>query len=509
MRRLILGLVLMMGGCEYAAPSGITCGVSDSRVGFQCVDGYWVATGQADTSFPDVGDGGNNGSDLGTDLGSDLGTDTGLTDVTLPDMTDGGDEEMGCTPPTVAEFCQALGKNCGTVTGTDACGVERTEECGTCVAPNECQADNVCTCTAESDVAFCSRLGKDCGDVTLADNCGVVRTVNCGVCDGNETCGEQAPNVCGCPCLIGGTCFADGAPNPANACQACDPDASTTDWTTMTGTSCNDGDNCTINDTCDASAVCAGSTKNCSVANTECRVGVCDPSNGNCVGEPVADNTACSADAFSCTSDVCLAGLCEHPLNPGNCMIDNACVAAGATRPGNVCEKCDPMVSATSWTPNNGVSCNDGFLCTTNDVCTNRVCGGTLEGCFINDACVAEGAPRDATSCFVCDSSANPSTYTALPLGSDCPVEDSLTCTTQACGLNGTCERVIDLGFCVIDNACVGSGVENPNNNCQVCNPLVSQTAWSNRVNGTTCDVGGCVCTNGECRKTSNNQLCL
>jgi peptidoglycan/xylan/chitin deacetylase (PgdA/CDA1 family) len=56
----------------------------------------------------------------------------------------------------------------------------------------------VTTCTPESNTAFCSRLGKNCGTVSGTDNCGDPRTVtSCGTCTSPQVCG--ASNVCQAP----------------------------------------------------------------------------------------------------------------------------------------------------------------------------------------------------------------------------------------------------------------------------------------------------------------------
>ena len=54
-------------------------------------------------------------------------------------------------------------------------------------------------CGAESNAQFCSRLGKNCGSVTGTDNCGAARTVSsCGACTAPATCGGGGTaNVCG------------------------------------------------------------------------------------------------------------------------------------------------------------------------------------------------------------------------------------------------------------------------------------------------------------------------
>jgi cysteine-rich repeat protein len=99
----------------------------------------------------------------------------------------------------------------------------------------------------------------------------------CQVCDPGVSQTSWSPVVCpgdgltctlddcvdgGCPyavlagnCLIGGTCYAHGDPNPFNLCQACDAD----DPRVWTGVSspCDDGDSCTHDDRC-VSGSCLG-----------------------------------------------------------------------------------------------------------------------------------------------------------------------------------------------------------------------------------------------------------
>jgi hypothetical protein len=109
----------------------------------------------------------------------------------------------GCTPQSDAALCTSRGKECGSLTATDNCGVTRTATCpGTCTAPSSCGGgglSNVCGCTSETSPQFCQRLGKTCGTVTANDNCGVSRTTSCGSCFSPQTCGGSGvPNTCGC-----------------------------------------------------------------------------------------------------------------------------------------------------------------------------------------------------------------------------------------------------------------------------------------------------------------------
>src|SRR6185437_6043482 len=116
-------------------------------------------------------------------------------------------------------------------------------------------------------------------------------------------------------CYIGGTLYAPGDVNPANACQACQPASSTTAWSTVNeGGPCDDGNTCTLGDTCQG---------------------------GLCAGANASDGTACD-DGNACTlGDTCQGGTC-----------------------------------AGSYAPD-GTACDDGNPCTLGDACQGGVCAGT------------------------------------------------------------------------------------------------------------------------------------
>lgn len=89
-----------------------------------------------------------------------------------------------------------------------------------------------------------------------------------GTCDGAGHCSAAGDgdvdadtgNACGVTaCAIAGICYAAGTPNPATPCQTCDPSAAKAVWTNRSfGTSCNDGDPCTKDETCDGAGACKG-----------------------------------------------------------------------------------------------------------------------------------------------------------------------------------------------------------------------------------------------------------
>lgn len=230
---------------------------------------------------------------------------------------------------------------------------------GTCVASGTTDPQNACRqCTPASSATSYSDKpqGTSCNDgqgCTKDDKC---NAGSCGgtayTCNDNLACTSDSCNGAGgCTftattgCAIGGQCIAADAFNPQNPCEQCLPAVSTTAWSPNSGASCNDGQSCTHTDKCVA---------------------------GTCVGTAYSCN-----DNLTCTSDVCNgAGGCSYPLNAGNCLINNSCYGNAATQPGNVCYRCNTAQSTTSWSFNNGVSCNDADSCTSADSCLSGQCVG-------------------------------------------------------------------------------------------------------------------------------------
>ena len=65
-------------------------------------------------------------------------------------------------------------------------------QCVNCLNNGHCVGAQVCynnnCCTPETESAFCTRNNKNCGSFTGTDNCGIQRTVNCGTCPSGQTC---------------------------------------------------------------------------------------------------------------------------------------------------------------------------------------------------------------------------------------------------------------------------------------------------------------------------------
>ncbi len=163
-------------------------------------------------------------------------------------------------------------------------------------------------------------LGKD--DATAFDGSPVEDTqdtapldtapVDCGDCDDglectNDVCLETG--VCEHVvkvgfCRVAGACVEAGdGPAP---CRICVPTINAEGLTSLTGGPCDDGNPCTLDDTCSLGNCVAGETKTCEPRSL-CEESLgCDRTAG-CVYEPFDDGTPCGANQ-ACLEGVCIEG---------------------------------------------------------------------------------------------------------------------------------------------------------------------------------------------------------
>ncbi len=219
-------------------------------------------------------------------------------------------------------------------------------------------------CTQGTTTAVIIASGAACDDGTLCTTGDVCAG---GVCSG-------APVACNASdqCHIAGTCDA--------ATGACSNPVA------PNGSQCDDGLRCTTDDACSGGA-CSGSPVACTALDPCHLAGTCDPATGAC-SNPAAPNGAACDDGTPCTTgDVCSGGVCSG--SPVTCSALDQCHVAGT---------CDPATGACSNpAAPNGAACNDGRLCTTDDVCSGGVCGGTPVVCSALDQCHRAGTCNTST----------------------------------------------------------------------------------------------------------------
>ncbi len=237
------------------------------------------------------------------------------------------------------------------------------------------------------------------------------------------------------------------------------------------GSFCSDGDPCTVNDIC-SDGSCVGTAKNCTGLNSECTVGVCNAITGDCEAEPANENGQCDDGDLCTVTDFCSNGVCGGL--PADCSGFDSDCTVGTCNPSNgLCE-----ISAT----NEGQACSDGDLCSTGDACSNGLCLGDAVDCSGLDSDCTVGACNAVSG--ICE---------AVPINEGGACDDGDNCTTGDLCSNGVCGAVaVDCSG--LDDDCVVG----------VCNPVsgICETAPANE--GGACDDGvncttGDACSNGIC----------
>jgi len=176
----------------------------------------------------------------------------------------------------------------------------------------------------------------------------------------------------------------------------------------LTGIACNDTNACTANDVC-SNGTCAGTPIICNDWN-HCTQDECDMKTGCAyqplTGMPCDDGNACT------TQDACANGVCAGA--PADCNDGNQCTD----------DKCE-VIAGCLHQPLNGIPCDDGNACTTQDACTNGVCAGAPADCNDGNQCTEDGCDTK-TGC------------THKPLNGT-PCDDNNVCTAQDACKNGVC----------------------------------------------------------------------
>ncbi len=255
--------------------------------------------------------------------------------------------------------------------------------------------------------------GTSCG---TAAACGVAGSCSQGLCQVPPGTPVDCAGLDG-PCTTG----------------ECDPEAGGCVARPRTATPCNDGDACTLDDSCGAEGLCAGKAFGCEDGDP-CTPDSCDPAKG-CVSGP-STCTECTTDADCPETSPCVGKLtCAE----GTCQLipDSGACALLAAPP---CQTltCNEETGACDAVPaDEGAACDDGDDCTGGDVCNSSTCVGVPLDCDDKNACTAD-------SCTPADG------CVAAPLS------------------GGTCE---DGDACITDSACAGGVCTGPKLACDDADP--------------------------------------
>ena len=431
-RAACLALLFALAGCgtDDVSAGGEGAGSGDAT--------DTIDAGQTDTGAePDAE--GDTEEDVQTDAEDDA-TEDAIEDT----VTDSGPQVDVGPPPTCADDSEC---DDGLTCTEDVCDPDtlscvwtlRANRClinGVCVGADDVSPRNPCrVCDPVSD-AFAYTTAADGAACDDGDACTLGAACLAGVCQGEPLACDD-----GNPCTEDLCDSATGCLFPAG----------------FEGESCDDGSACTEGDSCSAGA-CVGDTVSCDDDNA-CTADTCDDALG-CSNEALSD-VACE-DGDACTvGDTCVEGVCEvgeaRNCDDGNeCTLDFCDEFAGCSYLPNlnpcctgtvsICDDRDPCTtdicdpeSGDCFYESNTAVCDDGDACTENDQCDEGACDGEDVDCAVDNPCLApfcdseEGCLTEALDGVACDD------------GVDCTVDD--TCSMGVCVGVSECTCDPDFGL--------------------------------------------------------------
>lgn len=416
----------------------------------------------------------------------------------------------------------------------------------------DCDDGNVCTVGDQcTKFGLCAGTKQTCddGEICTNDSCNPVS----GACENTPTNGPcDDGKVCTNDSCVGGKCL--GVEIKCDDGNFCTIDKCVEAFggcvgTNSSGGPCNDGDGCTVGDTCDSGICKSGTPQVCNDGNV-CTAEKCSSPSGTCVftkstetqcndGNLCTENDLCDTvapwvckggkplvcdDGNVCTSDSCTGnGGCAFTPNNGTCDDNNSCTVgdtcvAKECQPSNL-QKCDDNNPCTtdSCSPitgcifdANSISCTDGNSCTLDDKCANKSCVGVGVVCNDNNPCTTDwcspdlGCQADKLSVNATCNDGNGCTGPDLCDGagkcsgktiSNC--DDGNSCTDDSCNpTNGSCvnKAKLDGSACTDNNACSSGDA------CKggICAAVAVDLCNDN----VTCTVDICNPANGACSHT-------
>ena len=249
------------------------------------------------------------------------------------------DDNNASINPNAIENCDGIDNNCnGSIdeNAAESMGLGPCVECenGQIVTTsgNPCNDFNACTSGDVCNQGACvgNVINCDDGNPCTNDSCdpvnGCTFTPNNNACDDGDACTSGDSCVQGA-CVSGSYNDCDDG-NPCTT-DYCDPQIGCVN--TPNSNACSDGNACTTGDVCNQGICVGGNVINCDDGNA-CTSDSCDPVYG-CVNTNTQSGTACD-DGDPCTvNDMCINGVCSgaaYTCNDGDPCTYDICNGDGS-----------------------------------------------------------------------------------------------------------------------------------------------------------------------------------
>ncbi|MDO8526165.1 MAG: DUF4215 domain-containing protein, partial [Deltaproteobacteria bacterium] len=371
---------------------------------------------------------------------------------------------IGACLRTGSWMCTTSGAKCSATAGSPS-----TEICDN--IDNDCDASidedyNIGgTCT--SGTGACGNTGTYICKTTTSTECNALPKADGTSCSDGNACTLTDGCLSGtCTGSNPKSCTADS--NACNGTEQCNPTTGACESVSppIAGTACSDGSACTSGDICGTTGTCSGTGINCDDGNP-CTVDTCDAILG-CAHTPATDGTGCD-DGNACNGlAFCSAGACQA-VPAQDCNDGIACTT----------DTCNPS-SGCIFTPLTAAEIDDNNPCTT-DGCH------AINGPFHNPINVND---NDACTTDSCDPLSGPQ-YTPISCS------DGNTCTTDSCDPASGCNYPAATNGTTCDDSNPCSQTDTcQSGSCVGTNPLLCS-------DGNTCTVEACNPATGACESGS------